>query len=39
MTWIGPDYSQCSDAELLQEYDAITQEAIKRFGKRKLKKK
>lgn len=39
MTWIEPDYTRCTDEELLTEYDAITQEAIKRFGRRKLKKK
>lgn len=37
--WLGSDYGNCTDKELIIEYDAITNEVLKRFGKRKLKKK
>lgn len=39
MVWIGPDYSQATDAELLADYEACLNEIQKRFTKKKLKKK
>lgn len=39
MVWIGPDYSQATDAELLADYDAHVKEIQKRFKRRKSKKK
>jgi hypothetical protein len=34
--WIGPDYTEASDKELLKEYHEILQEVLKRFGNKNI---
>lgn len=33
--WIGSDYSNATDKELLEEYEEITKEIVKRFETKK----
>lgn len=38
MGWVKSDYSRCSNKELLEEYNEILKEILKRFKRKKMKK-
>jgi len=37
--WVGSDYSRCTKKQLLEEYENITEEILKRFKKQRKSKK
>lgn len=39
MTWISSDYTVCNDKELMEDYEDISKEILKRLSKIKSRKK